>query len=1812
MEEEYDEFGVPIKKPAAEAKPVKAKSEKVEVDEYGVPIKKKEATTQGSGQPGVPSAPSGGVDQASIDKQKTLLYNVKNLYKNFLTDADQALNDGWDVDYTKKHFNERRSQIASMLDEMDNLGGDEVRKWTSGMRSAMENSEKNVVSQRESVFSYFSDPENLYTEDKGNREWFSKNVKEVEGILSGRQVATPKEGLPAVNVPKKKEFGKSEVPSLREIVQKPQAEMFKPDENDYTSQKLKLAAYQDASDNYKELEDLAKNVNVNTDKAGNTDISGVFIDYNKLIQNEAMWKKYVGEDLPWPGGVYEPNPQKRRDIRLEAERRITQKIQNASDRVGEALDTKIIDKIVEDNFNEKTYAHFLTTPDEDITQPTVDPGKLNEQVKKIVSEYGLDPNGSAARILYDKANAAIQNQTTQYDTEEYFKEEYPEAYALREKYKSGKFQEEINTKFISDIESMYNQYESQANIEVEAIVSNAKKQADQLAIKYNEQVEGIKAEVKKLNEDYQAGDIDELTYNDAFNKYNQQLSELSDAFQSLLPDQGQLMSEANKIYSRYNSNFEARKAEIIRRTDEELKKYAGGIPAEDLEKINLAYQDAAGKAMSKRNSELFNQMKMTQQESIIPLYIARRSFMNGLGSFIKNMGNYTDSQNIKVLGETMQNEWSSAAPKVKDIGLNADDLYYNSQIALGNMGGNMAPAMVGTALASYFSGGAATGEAVALMAGWVGNWASETMSIAGQNGNAVLAKTGDVRRSEKAVARTIDAQKDLFFTYALDGLPLTKGGYRLVSGWGKGLGADISGRAARAGVGAGIEITVESVFQEMPQNIAEQNIVEFEKDPWTNFGEMYSGERFKETFVGVAPIGVIGMIAGARTGSLAQQRVNEAKAFNDKATLAGGFEDQRRQYLQGLVFDKNEKYAREIVSAMFATGNIDENEAAQMQEQITHANQIKESADKANLNQNQRNVYGFFSARADEARRNADKSSNDPILEKMYRQQQAQYERVGAEYLQGKAPDMLTLTYADGTTMMMTPEDAKNLSGNKNFLDLLAKKRVSVNGYGNTKPVLDELQTSVNNHETSTSWKQKAEKLTGMVKSVFEPAQVEIEDKKTQPQQAQQAEKNYNNTADLLKAMKSGDQFLATVVGNPLWGKLTDDKRNAINSLSAQMTKDRQLMADNDTESNEYKQAKERIAANERAVYDILNGKVDDTQNIQGVPGEVGVGQKPVETQPIEGAGTETTPAGGVLQAQEEVSGDPKERVLNSITEQDYIDNAPAIATSDIDKIKSSDAAKKQAADKARKEAESAYAYLEGQKTAKEFLADNGYDVEGMSDEDAKKYADSDADYWKNKLATEEAKGGKKPAKGKKPGRTKEAQIAQKEQEKLDLLDKGVMESQERIKQLIAQGSTPDQAYEITKAEWQQTEDGKKYMALQEEIAKLSQEKAPAPSRKKKAPEAPKMPEVPTTGQQRIATINNLEEAIFKSAMGETEMSMQELNEAQSTVAEMKKENKQGGLNEAELAMKKALGEKVVTMADVDKMVAEKKVKVKCPPGYKKAEKGIKTGFLPGGKWDVVKEFKGKSHANGGIDVEIAGGKINYTGKNPKLKAKNGGFWNAVKDIGYTTLDTTLGTIGGVTGIKSMQDIIDQDQYTNDKLDQAANFTGKLASTALKVIPVTAPIASAAGMVGGLANNMAGIDDKNYDASKHTSGLDMAGDVINTLGSVAGSAVTAGVASNAAKAAGMGEKLTAAQNVSTKMAGVNKALSNASKGANMLGGAMGQPNIPQNTQPQPPVQPQIQPQPTYVPGSNPQQQQMVTINGVNYTPDQYGNLIPVT
>lgn len=88
---------------------------------------------------------------------------------------------------------------------------------------------------------------------------------------------------------------------------------------------------------------------------------------------------------------------------------------------------------------------------------------------------------------------------------------------------------------------------------------------------------------------------------------------------------------------------------------------------------------------------------------------------------------------------------------------------------------------------------------------------------------------------------------------------------------------------------------------------------------------------------------------------------------------------------------------------------------------------------------------------------------------------------------------------------------------------------------------------------------------------------------------------------------------------------------------------------------------------------------------------------------------------------------------------------------------------------------------------------------------------------------------------------------------------------------------------------------------------------------------------------------------------------------------------------------------------------------------------------MQGGKWQIVEEFKGRSHKDGGIDIEVSGGYVRHIhapNEKPDVIAKNGRFWknlgSAAYGLGEGLLDTiTFGATDQLTdmGYNALQKI---------------------------------------------------------------------------------------------------------------------------------------------------------------------------------------------
>jgi len=72
----------------------------------------------------------------------------------------------------------------------------------------------------------------------------------------------------------------------------------------------------------------------------------------------------------------------------------------------------------------------------------------------------------------------------------------------------------------------------------------------------------------------------------------------------------------------------------------------------------------------------------------------------------------------------------------------------------------------------------------------------------------------------------------------------------------------------------------------------------------------------------------------------------------------------------------------------------------------------------------------------------------------------------------------------------------------------------------------------------------------------------------------------------------------------------------------------------------------------------------------------------------------------------------------------------------------------------------------------------------------------------------------------------------------------------------------------------------------------------------------------------------------------------------------------------------------------------------------------VASGLSTGGKWEIVREFKGNSHKEGGIDIEIKDGRIiRSSGIEPEYIA-GGGFW---KDLGAGAFGVLEGALDTAT-----------------------------------------------------------------------------------------------------------------------------------------------------------------------------------------------------
>lgn len=1211
--EELDEFGIPIK----------ATSSQQEVDEFGIPIKKKEATTQEQElpvqQPTKPSAPSFGQKVVGEALTQEVQVPLRGQQK-----APVQKKPYQDITY-------KREELPSETTQMPE---------TPVVKAAKKDFKESQIKPQVQLK---STPEELEAIEKKTEKADTKGL-----VLNEYQSS---------------------------------ADIFN---------ELNLLKKEDANDFYRNLKDARPD----------------------------LYEKYSGRTIE-EGRNLEGDMRQSQEDRDLVYKNYLSDLQRANETHQYSINkvTPIIDSIVDEKVTPESYGKFTTGHSMELGGDVVDMSKVDDEASAIAEKYNLPTDGDSWRLLKNKIKSSTDFQIIKPQAEQIFKSKYPELQAKRQKmFEDGfKYDDEIYPRVEAELVSLQNQYAADAKNEFNAIDADYKSKSELLNQQYKEFTDQATQVESNLNDLYKTGQIDQLTYETRWSDLQKEKKDYFEAYKKDFPSLDEYVKKSNEINSKYNRKFELQKKALTDKAQAQIKaefdKYASTYKEDPavLDELNKAYRESFELASDIRTKK----MGLGAELSNVPMMTSYQSTLASLGGVFKGWAGSLDSKTLELLGESMEQNFMMPAARTEEFKDWLDP--QNLQLLTGQLLGSMAPSMAITAAVATATGGSGVPAIVPMVTGGLAGWSAETVDIVGRSYLDMFEKSGgNVAEANKAAERSLKSQYDLMWTYSFDALPFV----------GKVLGG-IPTKVGRVAAGAGIEMGTE-FLQEYPQNIAEENIQKG-LDPWTNLGEaLQDTKKMKQTLISIGPVAILGGAGQLGSKSARQEAVDTYVAMQQKAALSAALPDQKRQYIQDMVFSRKHTFARGVVGALYADGTIDEETANELYTEIGRAIEIREAGKEAGLKGSKLNIYGFYSARAQEAERNAAKFGNDPILFESYKQQAKQYRDAGLDFMKGNNPDLLTVTYADGSQAMMTPEDVNGLFSNPIALTLLNNKKISVESYrekGEGAKALQELSERAEAYKQTKRYTAPAKRGTSLeywqglanrrieqlktqqpelseeerlaaIKKIEDEANasfqaqidqekqrklMELEQKELTEKQRQEEIKRIEEeetTAFKIKVQefeqKKRDQrdidieqmqqqreslgvnevnaffsdmkpLVGTAVERMEAGKsvspsvvktASDYLYTKYKELTAMKADPNRMMTVAQIESvqAQIEQDLETLAGNPPS----QKTEARDQENIQGVPGEVGVGQEPVQAEPVEAPSTETPEAGGVLQAPEE------------------------------------------------------------------------------------------------------------------------------------------------------------------------------------------------------------------------------------------------------------------------------------------------------------------------------------------------------------------------------------------------------------------------------------------------------------------------------------------------------------------------------------------------------------------------------------------------
>ena len=946
------------------------------------------------------------------------------------------------------------------------------------------------------------------------------------------------------------------------------------------------------------------------DDNGVTIVENIDIDWNKLPNDERFQQMFPDISLE-DKRMYENramNPkmyaQRGNNAYIEFENKVKNSLlkglqdyytQNSTSNKDSDV---VIQKVIDQNFNEDNYRPYLKKQDGTGTI-ILDIDKINESIDKIADHYNLPLDGTVRRNMYHKAESKMRSLMLKDDADAFLeannpelmeklrveKEKNPEAFQTTEEYLN------LISSFKSNTLAMANMYNSLAKDEMDKLSNDFKARMDNVNNKYNPQLSQIQTTLQELESARAANRISELEYGSQRIQLEKAYTDLYNQYTAEFPTQEEFLRAQNialnaftvKSQKEYDMMFDG----LNQQLDQLFKKYSTLDPALKAE-LEAAMNKAYGDAADLRGNEM--ERRFNANESTNMAHSQYRSYLSGsFGGFLKRIGEVTGSEGMVQYGQYLTEEFTRPNAKLDEF---SDLLDFDNFVALlGEASGTTIPTLAVTAGITIASRGIGAPAAFTFA---VNTIASTAMGVAQASGSAqydMYEKTGSVSKALNAASEATKAEMELWWLHIADALPFMKGFGGLIK----------TPRAVNLILKPGIELAKETVEETLQSNY-ELNISEG-RNRWDNrvVWEAEPGQEgnvvsIKENLIFSAPMSLIGGASDIFSkGDLTKEQQDRIKYISDqtKKIVGNVVDDQQRQYFQGMVDKGQFSQAQQALAGMYMTGQIDIEEFSKVESYIAQSQKIKQTADEAKLKGVDRDVYSFFTARADESRRMAEKNANDPVMSKVFEMQSKDYTQAAADFLTTRiVPTMYTVEHVDGTRTMMTDSDFRNAMNDDSFMTMVAADKIAVTAYGDgSKQSMDMFK------EKGKVYEQKV----GEIREI--PV---LEDKRA--------------------------QYVSS--------------RAAKMAVSQGITRDEAVKIATD----EWLQTEDGIR------YTNLNSKYD-TENKQGISSEEQQGKEPVQAEPVQGAGTTEVAPGGVVQgAQEEVVQEeipevlPQEEVTAEVT----------------------------------------------------------------------------------------------------------------------------------------------------------------------------------------------------------------------------------------------------------------------------------------------------------------------------------------------------------------------------------------------------------------------------------------------------------------------------------------------------------------------------------------------------------------------------------